>query len=122
MFPTDFPGFFFAESITKNIFDLLSPIIGVMVGWYWSRWQANSAWHRKEFKTVILLSLNHITQQHTTDAQSPQFSLKLRSLFERAINAVFPNQAMLDLVHSGIECTTPNDPLVRLPKEDGWFI
>lgn len=118
----------FAIDISPSvIFDFLlklfGPILGVLAGWYWGQWQANASWKKKEFKTVLLLGLNQI-QRLDPQASEQKYaaSLKLRTLFERKIESIFPNKAMLDLVTQGIEKTTEQDPLVRFPKEDGWFV
>ncbi|MCB9638496.1 MAG: hypothetical protein H6728_13025 [Myxococcales bacterium] len=102
---------------------LFGPILGVLAGWYWGQWQASSAWKKKEFKTVLLLGLNQVEiLDPETNEDGFAASLTLRTLFERKIDTIFANKAMLDLVHDGVEKTTEKDPIVRFPAEDGWFI
>jgi len=111
-----------AESVFNAVLKLLGPIIGLLVGWFWGQWQANSAWKKKKFTNRTVLSLNVIDLYDAPAEGAPVGALKLRTLFERDLSDVFHNQAMESMVKEAAKATAPGDPILRFPKDDVWFI
>ena len=99
--------------------ELFFSLLAVAVGWSWGELRARREWQKKEFTSEVVLSLNLVGE-----ASSPDFvaSLKLRTLFERRLEEVFPNPMMRKLILKSCQKTTPEDPLVRLPSPDGWYV
>jgi hypothetical protein len=95
---------------------ILAAALILFVGWMWGRWRSILAWHKKQFRDRVLLSLNCLNKQ------DDKTYLKLRTLFERDIHEVFQNDNMEKIVQKAIEQTTESDPLLRLPQEDGWYV
>lgn len=95
---------------------IVTAVILITVGILWGRWRAIVAWRKKEFKDRVLLSLNCI------EKKDDKLVLKLRTLFERNIHDVLQNDMMENIVNGAISDVHENDPILRLPPEDAWYV
>lgn len=108
--------------IFDSLLKMLGPVIGVVIGWLWGQWQANSAWTKRQFTNNLVLSLNMFKKYDVPEEGGPVGALKLRTLFERSLESLYPNKAMLQMVKDAGGETKPGDPILRFPEEDAWFI
>ena len=107
------------EQILNFLPEMLATVVGLLIGWLWGNWRALVAWKKKEFRSNVVLSLNSLLPP---TKENYKISLKLRTLFERSLQDIFPNRAMQDIVQRAINKTTETDPILRLEKEDSWHI
>lgn len=108
---------FFLIEFSQFGFEFLTAIVILTVGWTWMMWRSSTAWRKKEFKDRVLLSLNCIE----TTNEGKTF-LRLRTLFEKDIHDVLHNNAMVGIVRRHLRKVKVGDPLVRLPKEEAWYV
>lgn len=110
----------FSEA-SQGIWDnILAAVLILAVGWVWGQiwgqWRSGIAWRKKQFRDRVLLALNMI------EDHGDKKLLKLRTLFEKDIHDVFQNATMEQLIKKGIEQAKENDPILRLPQEDAWYV
>lgn len=105
--------------------EIFATIIGVSAGWFWANWQAGTAWKKKEFKSKLILGLNSLSyaeKKKDDGSSTTETTLKLRTLFEEDLNAIYRNRAARDVIHRAIEQTKEGDPILRFPQEESWYI
>ncbi len=105
--------------------EIFAAIIVLSVGWSWGHWRAGQAWHKREFKNRLVLSLNCLSTVEVSDEEGKNTSkpcLKLRTIFERDIIDVFQSHPMVNLVNKAISKITDQDPLLRFEEKDIWHI
>ncbi len=83
-----------------------------LAGRYWSRYRANREWNRKEFLNRIIVSLN-IFDGNT---------LKIRTVREDSLDAVFLNDTVIRKVLDAAKRTTLEQPILPIPKDDRWYL
>ena len=110
--------------LIEKLFDAISRIIYdhwvkalvaaacMLAGWFLGKRRARAEWKKREFFNRLNVSLN------TMEAGT----LKLRTILEEPMNAVFLNQAAADLVIRAAKKTTPEDPILPIPEQDLWFV
>jgi hypothetical protein len=95
---------------------IIAALIILTIGWMWGNWRSIVAWQKKQFRDRVLLALNCI------EKQGDKTNLVLRTLFEKDINDVFQNSTVVKIVQKAIEETTENNPILRIPQEDAWYV
>lgn len=96
--------------------NLIAGLVILAVGWFWSRWHTMRTWQTKQFKDRVVLSLNTLQQKNEKNF------LTLRTLFEKDLYDVLQNRSMVSIVEHTIEEVTPENPLLRISKEDSWYV
>jgi len=106
-------SFAFLTGLWDNI---LAGVMILLIGWFWGRWRTMRIWKSKQFKDRVVLSLN------TLQKQGEKYALTLRTLFEKDLFDVLQNHSMVKIVQNAIEETTAQNPILKLPKEDAWYV
>ncbi len=106
-------AFAFLFDVWKELF---AAIVILLIGWCWGKWRAIIIWKKKEFKNRILIALN------TLYKEGNQYRLSLRTLFEKDLYDVLQDERMVRLVEKAIDATPEENPVLRLEKEDSWYI
>jgi hypothetical protein len=81
-------------------------------GKWWGRYKAKRQWQAKEFLDRIIVSLNIFADGY----------LKIRTVLERSVEEVFLNRLAIDKVEAAARATTPDNPIMPVPKADRWFL
>lgn len=118
--------FAYVSTIWQSLLGLLPEFFGgmtgVLVGWLWGRWQASRSWKQKSFTRSVVLGLNAIENHPAPAPGQPVSTLRLRTVFEQPLETLFPHLSMQSVVSAAMDKTTKDDPLLRFPKEDSWYI
>lgn len=104
-------------------FTLLEKILGAALGVgisigsfylgrWWGRVKAGREWESKSFLGRCIVSLNLFHDG----------TLKIRTVMERDLTAVFLNQIAVEKVKAASKLTTLENPILPIAKEDRWFI
>lgn len=89
-------------------------VVGIVaggIGWYIGFWRARAKWRRREFFDRVNFSLNTISDG----------KLLIRTIIEKAGEEVFLNKPATDALLSAAQKTTPDNPIIPLPKDDYWY-
>ena len=86
--------------------------ISFVAGRWWGRYQAKKQWQNKQFLGRVIVSLNSFTDGW----------LKIRTVFERSLEEIFPNPVAVEKVRAASLRTTPENPLLPIAKEDRWYL
>jgi hypothetical protein len=98
--------------ITTIIVSVITSVAAFVFGRYYGRYKAQKEWQSKEFMNRVIVSLNMFADGY----------LKIRTILEQNIEAVFLNPIAIEKVqHAARKCTTEN-PVMPIPKEDRWFL
>jgi hypothetical protein len=87
-------------------------VLSFAIGRWWGRYQARKEWQKKQFLGRVIVSLNSLADGW----------LKIRTVFERSLEEVFLNPVAVGKVRAASLLTTADNPLLRLDKEDRWYI
>lgn len=90
---------------------LITLAIGV-VGWTLGKRRARGEWKKRQFFGRLNVSLNYINEG----------TLRIRTIFEKPLSAVFINQMAAEMVEKAARRTTEDNPILELPKQDYWFV
>ncbi|MCH2200617.1 MAG: hypothetical protein MK102_01495 [Fuerstiella sp.] len=99
------------ELLSEHWIKVLTAAGFTLAGWSVAHWRASRAWKRREFFERINFSLNSITDG----------TLRIRTLCEKSCSDIFLNTFAVQRLGQLIAKTTPNDPMVPIPREDCWF-
>lgn len=91
---------------------VLLSLLGIFLGTWWGRRRAKRQWQRKEFLHRLNVSLN------TIDGGT----LKIRTVLEKDLLDVMLNRVAVDEVLRIAHTATAEDPILRLPEQDAWFL
>jgi hypothetical protein len=91
---------------------VVSSAASFMVGRYWGWWKAHREWHKKEFMSRVIVSLNMFADG----------GLKIRTVIERSLEEVFLNQIAIDKVLEAADKCTPDNPIMPIDKKDRWYL
>ncbi len=91
---------------------IVSSLAAFLIGRYRGRYKALQEWKSKAFLNRVIVSLNIFEAGF----------LKIRTVLERSIQDVFLNSIAIEKVELAAKACTLNDPLIRLPKADRWFV
>jgi len=109
-------AFWDAEVVTKVVTGILvflcTTVLSFVVGRWWGRHQARKEWENKQFLGRIIVSLNSLRDGW----------LKLRTIFERSLEEVFPNSLAIEKIRSASLRTTRENPLLPIPAQDRWYL
>lgn len=87
-------------------------LLGLALGAWWGRHRARRQWERKEFLHRLNVSLTTIEDG----------VLRIRTLLEKDIFAIFLNQQAVQRVLDAARHTTETDPILPVAKEDAWYL
>lgn len=110
------------QSLLGMLPEFFGGMAGILIGWLWGRWQANRSWKQKSFTRSVVLGLNAIENHLPSEANPYVSTLRLRTVFERPLEQLFPHLSMQSVVSTAMDQTTKEDPLLRFPQEDSWYI
>jgi len=82
------------------------------LGRWWGRWKAGREWKKKEFFNRIIVSLNILADN----------KLKIRTVLEDSLDAVFLNRIAIDKVLAAARQTTLDNPMLPIGKADRWYV
>ncbi len=121
MFPTamlgDSPMLASFISLLDNVWgNIAAALVLLALGWFWSRWHTLRMWQTKQFKDRMVLSLN------TVQKVDGKYKLTLRTLFEKDVYEVLQNRSMVRIVEHAIDQVTPENPLLKIDKENTWYV
>lgn len=98
--------------VTTLIVAAITTPISYLFGRYVGLYRARRKWKRKDLLNRLTVSLNILSQGH----------LKLRTIFDRPFDQIFPNEAVADGVLKAASQCTADNPVVAVAKEDRWFV
>ncbi len=98
------------DLISDHWLKILTAIGFSFIGWFIAHWRASRAWQRKEFLERINFSLNSISDG----------TLRIRTLSEKPCDEIFLNDYAIRQLSKLTSQTTPDDPVVPIPKDDCW--
>jgi hypothetical protein len=98
--------------ITGIVIFLATTVVSLLLGRWWGKYKAMQEWHNKRFMNRILVSLNTFADGY----------LKIRTVFERSLDAVFINPTAAERVMAACRQTTRKQPTLLFAKEDRWFL
>jgi len=121
MFPTailaDSPVLASLVSLFDNVWgNIAAALVLLALGWFWSHWHTLRVWQSKKFKDRMVLSLN------TIQKIDGKYKLTLRTLFEKDVFEALQNRSMVRIVENAIDDVTPENPLIKIAKEDTWYV
>ncbi len=99
------------ELISEHGLKILSAAAFTIAGWAVAHWRASRAWRRREFFGRINFSLNTITDG----------TMRIRTLNEKSCADVFLNEVAVRKMDRLMGQTTPQDPVIPIPKNDCWY-
>ena len=99
------------EYVHDNWIKALTGAFIMAVGWFFGRRKAQADWKKKEFLDRLNVSLTSILNGR----------LLIRTVLEKRCDEVFLNSVAAENVVHQARNTTPDDPLLPLPKDDYWF-
>jgi len=99
------------DLISDHWLKILTAIGFSLVGWFVAHWRASRSWQRREFFERINFSLSSISDG----------TLRIRTLSEKSCAEIFLNEYAIRRLSKLISQTTPEDPIVPIPKEDSWY-
>lgn len=99
------------ERLDDNWIKVLTGAAFMAVGWYFGKRRAQKSWEHKEFFDRLNVSLTRITDG----------TLQIRTLLEKSSIDVFLNSVAVKNVLAAAQETTPEDPILPLPKDDYWY-
>lgn len=106
----------FSEFVSGQIHDhwvkFLMALGIAAVGWYFGKRRAQGQWQKKEFLHRLHVSLNVI---------HPGAPLQIRTILEKGCDEIFLNSVAAEAVGTAARKTTPQNPLLPLPKADYWY-
>lgn len=100
------------EKILGAILGIFVSIGGFYLGRWWGRYKASREWESKTFLGRCIISINLFHDGY----------LKIRTVMERDLKAVFLNQIAEGKVLAAAKLTTKDNPILPIPKEDRWYI
>lgn len=104
------------ELVEKGIVAVIALVVSALGSYVFGRWYARylaqRAWQRRDFGGRVIVSLNIIRDG----------KLRIRSLLEKSMEAVFLNPAAVEMVEAAAQKTTVEDPILPIPKDDVWFL
>lgn len=100
------------DFLRDHLAKILSWAAGALAFGAWAWYLSYIAWKRREYLSRINYSLNSIRSD----------TLLIRTLLETSLAETFLNAHAVRLVRSAAQRTTKEDPILRLPKDDAWFI
>lgn len=98
--------------VTTIVVSSVTSLAAFLFGRYYGRYKARREWMSKEFFNRVIVSLNIFADGY----------LKIRTVLERSIEEVFLNPVAIEKVQAAARACTVSDPLLRIPKEDRWFV
>jgi hypothetical protein len=98
--------------IVTVVVSAITSLAAFLFGRYYGRYKARREWMSKEFFNRVIVSLNLFADGF----------LKIRTVMERSIEEVFLNPVAIQKVQVAAKKCTLDDPLLRIPKEDRWFV
>ncbi len=98
--------------VVTVIVSAVTSLAAFLFGRYYGRYKARREWMSKEFFNRVIVSLNIFAGG----------VLKIRTVLERSIEEVFLNPVAIEKVQAAARACTEADPLLRIPKEDRWFV
>jgi hypothetical protein len=98
--------------VTTIIVSSITTLVAFLFGRYYGRYKARREWMSKEFLHRVIVSLNIFADGF----------LKIRTVLERSLEAVFLNPVAIEKVQLAAKECTKDQPLLIFPKEDRWFI
>ena len=98
--------------LVGTVVAVVSATASFVVGRYWGWWKAHREWHKKEFMSRVIVSLNSFTDG----------GLKIRTVIERSLEEVFLNQIAIDKVLAAADKCTPDNPIMPVDKADRWYL
>jgi hypothetical protein len=94
------------------IVSAVTSLAAFLFGRYYGRYKARREWMSKEFFNRVIVSLNIFADGF----------LKIRTVMERSIEEVFLNPVAIEKVGQAAKQCSVDDPLLRIPKDDRWFV
>jgi len=91
---------------------VVSSVASFVIGRYWGWWKAHREWHKKEFMSRVIISLNVFVDG----------ALKIRTVLERSLEEVFLNEVVIDKVLAAADKCTPDNPIMPIEKQDRWYL
>jgi hypothetical protein len=98
--------------VVTVVVSAITSLAAFLFGRYYGRYKARREWMSKEFFNRVIVSLNIFADG----------VLKIRTVMERSIEEVFLNPVAIEKVQQAAKACTVDDPLLRIPKEDRWFV
>lgn len=89
---------------------LVTAFVFSLVGWYLGKRRARAEWQKKEFLDRVNVSLNSIRDGE----------LQIRTILEKSCAEIFLNSVAVETVTAAARSTTPENPILPLPKADYW--
>jgi hypothetical protein len=99
------------DLISDHWLKILSAVGFSLMGWLVAHWRASRSWHRREFFQRINFSLNSISDD----------KLLIRTLSEKSCAEIFLNEYAIRQLNKLGAQTTPDDPVVPIPRDDCWY-
>ncbi|MEW4489335.1 hypothetical protein AB1L42_14730 [Thalassoglobus sp. JC818] len=99
------------EQLSEHWSKIVSAALFALIGWVLGKRKAAQDWQKREFYDRLNISLNLLQDG----------KLKLRTLNETLCKSVFPNSQAAQAVIDAAKKTTPENPILDLPKEDYWY-
>ena len=100
------------EKVLGAVLGIILSALGFYVGRWWGKLKAGREWESKTFLGRCIVSINLFHDGF----------LKIRTVMERDLAAVFLNQIAVEKVKAAAKQTTKDNPILPIPKEDRWFI
>lgn len=91
---------------------IATTVLSFLIGRWWGSYHARKQWERKHFLGRINVSLNMLAND----------SLKIRTVFERSLEEIFPNPVAVAKIMAASRQTTVQDPVLPIAKEDRWYL
>ena len=101
-----------SDWLHDNWVKILTGLLLMLIGWFFGRRKAHSEFRKREFYHRLNVSLNLLL---------PEQPLQIRTLLEKSCEEVFMNTAAAESIAQAARNTTPQNPLLPLPKDDYWF-
>jgi hypothetical protein len=83
-----------------------------LLGRWWGRRKDGRDWRRKEFLDRIMVTLNIFADG----------KLKIRTVMESSIEAVFLNRIAIEKVQAAARRCTLDNPILPIPPADRWYL
>ena len=99
------------ERLEDHWIKILTGMAFMAVGWFFGKRRAQKNWEKKEFLDRLNVSLTRITDG----------TLQIRTLLEKSAADIFLNSVAVGGVMAAAQKTTPEDPILPLPKDDYWY-
>lgn len=99
------------DLISDHWLKILTAVGFSLMGWSVAHWRASQSWQRREFFERINFSLSSISDG----------TLRIRTLSEKSCTEIFLNEYAIRQLSKLMAQTTPEDPVVPIPKDDCWY-